>query len=431
MSQLIRFSIVNFRGIVSLSAEPNGNSLTLRGKNGAGKSSAVDALFWALGGSLDGKVVRNGAEKAEVSLVFGDYLVTRRQTAGGKPTLTVKSADGKATFNSPTALLSGFVSAIERQTFSHKKPSEQAKVLRQLAPEIDTTALDAEYEERFDERTAINRQIKALAAQSAGMVVPDAPASVPDDIDLLAIAAKKTDAERLRTANDKLRAAAKQAEATFRAAEETVKRRREELERAEGAVRHAEQNLAEQEKAAKQALLKTKSLAEIDTSEIDAEISRAKAANAERAAQRQLARDATVAAERKAEIVRQHAAAQTEADALTARLDEILAAKSAQLASAKLPIPGLVVTGDTVMLDQGAAGPVEIEALNTASRIKLDVAIAAALGHKLVAVRDASLLDDVSELYEFAHERGVQLLSEIVAKGEPLTAEIVGEPVEA
>lgn len=50
---------------------------------------------------------------------------------------------------------------------------------------------------------------------------------------------------------------------------------------------------------------------------------------------------------------------------------------------------------------------------------------AAALGHKLVAVRDASLLDDPAELFAFAHERGIQLLAEVVAKGELLTAEIV------
>src|SRR3990167_8771450 len=100
---IIRFSIQNFRGIVELAAAPGGHSLTLRGQNGAGKSSAIDALWWGLGGILDGEVVRNGSESAATEIKFAEYLVTRRQARGKRPTLTVKSVDGKQTYNSPTA----------------------------------------------------------------------------------------------------------------------------------------------------------------------------------------------------------------------------------------------------------------------------------------------------------------------------------------
>ena len=77
-------------------------------------------------------------------------------------------------------------------------------------------------------------------------------------------------------------------------------------------------------------------------------------------------------------------------------------------------------------LDDGTHGPVEIAALNTATRIRLDVAIGAALGHRIVAVRDASMLDGAGRaaLEAFAHEHGVQLISEIVSDGKQLEAVI-------
>src|SRR3990167_651060 len=151
---IIKFAIRNFRGIVELTATPDGRSLTLRGKNGAGKSSAIDALWWGLGGILDGEVVHNGADGATTEIRFGDYLVKRSQIKGKRPSLTVKSADGKQTFNSPTALLEGFRAAISRRTFSALPPKERADVLRRLAPGLDVSDLDAKRAKHYEQRTA-------------------------------------------------------------------------------------------------------------------------------------------------------------------------------------------------------------------------------------------------------------------------------------
>lgn len=426
MSQLLRFSISNFRGIVSLEASPNGKSVTLRGKNGAGKSSAIDALWWALGGQLDGSVVRNGADKAKVEVAFGDYLITRTEARGKRPTLTVKSADGKATLNSPTSLLSGFIGAIERQTFSHKRPAEQAAILRKLVPGIDTSKLDAEYKQVYDERTEANREAKTLTAQADGFVVPETPASVPDDIDIVEIAAKKTDAERVHAENKRLQAAAQDAERAARLAAENRADKTAALERAKEALALADRQQERSDNAFADAKAKADAVKWIDTTEIDAEIARAKATNAERAKQRQLVREAELCRQRKEQIAHAAKLNQDTSDRLSKRLKEIEAAKAKQLADAKLPIAGLAIAGDAVTLDDGEHGPVEVgTALNTAARMRLDVTMAAALGHRLVAVRDASLLDDQDDLHAFAAERGIQLISEVVAKGEDLTAEIV------
>src|SRR6185312_6689679 len=176
---IVRFAIRNFRGIVELEAEPNGKSLTLRGRNSVGKSSGIDALWWGLGGNLEGEVVRNGADSAETEIVIDEYLVRRKVKRGGKPSLSVKSADGRMTYSSPTQLLAGFVAAIERSTFStlpvsSSKPNEltQVSIIRRLAPGLDCSDLDAQRAQLFEERTGINRDAKNLRAQAEGVVVP-------------------------------------------------------------------------------------------------------------------------------------------------------------------------------------------------------------------------------------------------------------------
>ncbi len=454
---IIEFTIKNFRGVVALSAKPNGRSVTLRGKNGAGKSSIIDALWWALGGSPEGEVVRNGADAAEVELRFDDYLIRRRQAKGKKPVLDVKSADGRAKFASPTALLAGFVGAVERRTFSAKNAKERAAVLRQLAPGLDCADLEAQRLAAYDERTGVNRDAKVLRAQAEGVVVPAAPAAVGEErpivdvVDVAAIAAKKGDVEKVRAANAEVRRKASdvetetaRVEAMVGAAMSKVAAAEKALEEAKAFLQQRRTDLEVQRRHLERASAAAAALVDPDTSAIDAEIAAAREQNAAarratedhnrvvRAAQQQAAEVKRAAAER-ARLEQQAAEREAAAKKLTERIEAIDKEKAARLAKAELPIPGIALAGDVVTFDDGSGiGPVELEALNTASRIRLDVAIAAALGHRLVAVRDASLLDadQRAQVDAFAAERGVQLLAEVVASGEPLTAEIAeAEPV--
>ena len=136
MGPLLEIRISDFRGIASFKAIPDGQSLTLRGDIGTGKSSAIDALWWAVGGILDGEVVRNGAERARVEVRFDDYAVTRQKVRGKPATLRIKSAEGVPLGKSPK-LLAGFLGAVKRQTFSMMSAKEQAEVLREIAPGLE------------------------------------------------------------------------------------------------------------------------------------------------------------------------------------------------------------------------------------------------------------------------------------------------------
>ena len=451
MNGIIKFKISNFRGIAELEARPDGKSLSLRGKNGVGKSSAIDGLWWGLGGALDGEVVRNGAARVEVELQIDEYLVRRRQTKGKHPTLDVRSADGKAKFASPTTLLAGFVGAIERRTFSTRKPTERLALLRQLAPGLDVSDLDAERARVYEERTAINRDAKTLRAQAEGAVIPDAPTEIGEErpivdaVDVAEIAARKAPMEREIAANQKAREIAGRNRVLSDGANRSAERAKFTMLEAERAAREAAQQykdrLAEAEReivTAAAAERDAAALVDPDPSSIDAEIAAARERNADHRRAIEI-HNRTVRAAQQAHRERQRAAAERdrlaaaadakESDAMkhTARLDALDAEKAARTAAAKLPIAGIAISGDAITLDDGERGPVEVDALNTATRIRLDVAIAAALGNRIIAVRDASLLDTDARaaLDAFAADHGVQLFCEEVTAGRELSAVIV------
>ena len=66
--------IENIKKLEALTVIPAGSMIILVGENGAGKSSAVDALWMALGGkrAIPPDPVRRGAAKGIVSLDLGD-----------------------------------------------------------------------------------------------------------------------------------------------------------------------------------------------------------------------------------------------------------------------------------------------------------------------------------------------------------------------
>ena len=73
----------NFKKIRVIEINPQGNLVQITGKNGQGKTSVLDSLWFALLGpkaNLE-KIVRKGAEKCTVKLDLGELIVTRNESA--------------------------------------------------------------------------------------------------------------------------------------------------------------------------------------------------------------------------------------------------------------------------------------------------------------------------------------------------------------
>jgi hypothetical protein len=364
---------------------------------------------------FDDGMIRNGEDAATTTVVIGEYVATRKLKRGGRPTLNIKLAATGTPLGSSPGLLKGFLEAIERNTFSTRKPADQADILRKLCPAIDTSALDAEYEQRFAERTDINRDAKSFAAQAAGVKIPDAPKDVPPDIDLAEIAAKKADVERERSLNAETRR-------LHKGNEDAAARYREEVDELRLKLTDAEEMLGVAASRLETSIARVAELVDPDASTIDAEIAEARNTNLQRTIQRQQQRDAERAKEERKK--HQDAASKKEraAERISERLTAIKEEKVAQLAKAKLPIEGLAIDGDAVTLNG-----VEISALDNHPRMMLDVAIGAKLGAKLLVLRDAILLNTKHrrEIQAYADSCDVQTVAEVVIEGAELSAEIV------
>lgn len=442
---LISLTIENGRGIVRLDATLDGKGAVIRGGNGAGKSSALDMLAWGLGDNLDAPVIRNGADAVQTQLQiagadvgdgkFDDLTVKRRMARGKKPTLEIRGAD-KRPYPSPTELAAKLRAGLSRRTFSTLTEKEQAEVLLRLAPKLDCTDLDTRRAKLYEERTRIGNVRDELAGAAAQMPDPPdppapAPVAVGEEKSVAEVRARMKAAREKQAANDGIRRQADTAEQNVMAAEnavEDMRRRLTEAEERAQAARRGRDKL----------IPLVAALVDPDLAAIEAEEDALDAHNRavrEQQAQAERVRQAHVRAVEEARRARKAKADAAARAALQAdqykhyteeirKLDET---RTARIAGANLPIAGLALAGKAVTFDDGEHGPVPVSATagtpNTAARARLDMAIAAALGHRIVAIHDGSLLgrEVRAEIDRLAEQFKIQVLIEEFADGEKLS----------
>ena len=99
----------NIKKLKVVEIKPNGNVIKLTGANEQGKSSILDSITMALGGTkmVPEKPIREGQTSASTTLDLGDLTVTRQFTLGSD-SLVVKNKDG-AKYPSPQSMLDSFI----------------------------------------------------------------------------------------------------------------------------------------------------------------------------------------------------------------------------------------------------------------------------------------------------------------------------------
>lgn len=125
----------------------NGNSVTVEGKNGVGKSSFIDAIWVALTGKdVPEQPIQQGKDSAKIEITVkaddGSQFIVERKFLQSGATLTVKTSDG-GKFSSPQKFLDQKLGCISFDPFEfiHKQPREQKKFLMELLG-IDLTDID-------------------------------------------------------------------------------------------------------------------------------------------------------------------------------------------------------------------------------------------------------------------------------------------------
>lgn len=165
--RILSLGVENVKRIKVIRIVPNGNTVTISGKNDQGKTSVLDSIEYALGGkaSICEEPIRKGQARARIVCDLGDYVVERTFSAvSGDSEIRIKGKDGRPV-KSPQTLLDSLCShvAFEPLSFVRQRPDEQVETLRKLVG-LDFTELNAKRKKAFDDRTLAGRQLDQVKA---------------------------------------------------------------------------------------------------------------------------------------------------------------------------------------------------------------------------------------------------------------------------
>lgn len=351
-----------------------GQPLTfIGGKNFQGKSSVLNAIQIAMGGTKGFVApVRIGADQGDIVLELDDLTIKRTISAEGKETLVVTDRAG-AKIKSPQKILDSLASKIayDPLEFSRMDAAKQLDTLRKLVG-IDFAPLNLKRKEIWDTREQKGRDGKSLASRVEAMPdhrdVPEQEVSVADLATKLQVILKKN------AANDAIRT-------KINSAEQTAANARQEVLRAEEALRKAREVLVSADAGVLAAkALATDDLANSDTMEIQKQLADSDSINKrvrENAEKRKLMGEMIIARTEYADLTKQIGAVDKE--------------KADLVANATFPVPELSFDENGIFYKS-----VPFSQASGAEQIVVSVAIGLALNPTLpvMLIRDGSNIDD-------------------------------------
>jgi len=227
--KIIKLIAENFKILKAIEIEPgNNNTIIITGKNGAGKTSVLDAIAIAMAGKRAikelKKAIREGEDKAFVTIETEKYIITRKWTQNDSGTLVVKDNEGR-TYPSPQAFLDKIIGELtfDPLEFSLSKPQDQRQILINLIGQADTLAkLDDKRQITYDKRTDANRELKSLSARLDGLQKPDPSLENQTKKDMNELMKKLQDANKINTDAENIKVKIAQTERQVREAEELI-----------------------------------------------------------------------------------------------------------------------------------------------------------------------------------------------------------------
>jgi uncharacterized coiled-coil protein SlyX len=426
--KILQLTAENFKKLRLVEITLDGRPLTqLTGRNGQGKTSTIDALWFLIKGQKalpDRKsdVVRRGTEKARVSgkLANGDgisFTITRTVGMDGNPpTLTIVPAVHKDAGKTPQDYLDDLFSILtfDPLKFAGMSTAEQIEELKKTAKvDLDFGQLNAANEADYQERHGVTREIKLLDGQLAGMHVAE---GLPKQkVDTAAIVAKlnaadeaNKEARRVFAAKQELGVKAAQlgidkvrkGEA-IHAQEQTIKSLEEQLAKARKtlAALHGEQKTLNEKHAAAEKEFEAAPAGDvIDVGALSEQLQAAERTN--RAIDTR-ARYDKLKADREAK--------QRQVDKLTRQMEAREEKKRAALGKAKIPVEGLTFDEREVKYNG-----IPIEMLGEGEQIRISTLIGMAANPKLrlLCIRHGEALDPdgLKQLAEMAKEHDFQII---------------------
>lgn len=382
--KIINLKAQNFLRLKAVDITPGSERIIeISGKNGAGKSSVLKAIWSVFANREISKgipsPIRSGEESGSVSVDLGDMTITRSWT-GTDTYLRIENKAG-AVYKSPQALLDKLKTSLsfDPLAFIRMDKKEQRATLLQVLG-VDLDSLDREREGYFNARTEANREVKNLTAQLAplqGLPV-DLPKEEISATDLI---------NRIRAAEETNRKIAN-TDRVIAAKEQEIK--------------ELETRLINERKNLEAAYIAREEMQEIDISEMEKQLRNIEELN------KQVQKRRTFE-----DIVSRLHDASKKSDYLTEKIEDIDQTKKEALKSATFPIPDISISPDGISYRE-----IPISQCSAAEQIRVSVAMGAALnpGLRVLLIQDGSLLDSTSRgiIEEIAEEQDLQVWIEVV-----------------
>jgi len=414
----------NVKRIVAIRIKPKDNMVIISGKNGAGKTSVLDLIWYCLDGGKGLKdtpiPIRKGQTKAKAVTVLAEpteeeelaiengedvilkplFTVTRTWTEKGSY-LKVTNVEGEVQ-QSPQELLDSFLGRLsfDPLEFAQMKEKDQRELLLKLA-NIDLKELDDEIADVRERRRQQGVAVKIHSGKREEITIKDLPEFPIQYINI----------------NKKLEEAIKH-NSTISKFEVEIVDKKEQIERNKEKIAELQRSNEYMEVEIKH---HEKWLSENDV--IDVEAIRNKLVEAERINDQIKARERNKAADEKEKEAR------IVYDKFTKKIEELEDIKKGILDNAKMPIveyssiegeekpAGNLSVSDTGVLFNG----IPFSQLSQSEKLKVSMGMAMSLNPKLRVLRitDGSLLDDdnMKVIKQMAKKNDFQIWVERVSDG--------------
>jgi len=402
---LIGMRVSNFLRVESFDYQFDGKSVKLAGKNGAGKTSLLHAIWAACHGkkAVPKDPRHNGEKTGEIVLDLGELTIKRTFTEKNTY-LTVTTKDGLKPKN-PQVLLDRLVGtiALDPHAFMELAPKpqmEKAATIAGVADKIEKVdALLATVEE---DRRFANRQARDLSGALNAMPEPECDGTVQDTEGL------EKQIDDARAANDAVSDADKSLEYINSGIDDIkqfVKATKRELTELAEKLAKAKEDQSDAKRAKTAAAAKVKKIGSVD--DIRAELETIRASN-EAVRQDEVSRSLY---DQKHE---EYAEAKKAADALDERVKKGRAKREDIIKNANLPVDGIDFSEDGLVYN---GHPFTQASHAEQLRVSIGILMAQNPGLRLLTIKDASLMDADSwkVVEKLGKEYKFQVIYEVVS----------------